>query len=306
MPEPVELLRARVPALERPTSVARFLEKLGLSNRLVRRLKVALGISVNGEVVRATHLVQAGDEVVLRLPVREAPGVIPEPIPVAIVYEDADLLVVNKPPGLVVHPTRGATHATLANGIAYLFRERGERAGIHPVHRIDADTSGLVLFAKNPLAHQRLDEQLRAHKLDRHYLALVWGRLPDAGVIDQPIALAGDHPVARTVAEHGQRAVTNYAAIAHFARPEPEGTTLVRLRLETGRTHQIRVHLADAGHRLVGDTLYGGDRPALLPRQALHAETLAFAHPRDGRSMTFEAPLPDDLAALLAALAPAD
>lgn len=303
MAEPVELLRVTVPTLERPTNVARFLEKLGLSNTLVRRLKVAHGIRVNGAPVHTTHWLAEGDELVLALPAREAPGVIPEPVPVDVLYEDADLLVVNKPPGLVVHPTRGATHGTLANGLAYRFRERGERAGIHPVHRIDADTSGLVLFAKNPLAHQRLDAQLREHKLERHYLALAWGRLPDAGVIDRPIALAGDHPVARAVSAAGQAAVTRYEVRARYAKPAPHGATLLRLVLETGRTHQIRVHLADAGHPLVGDTLYGGDRPPVLPRQALHAETLAFRHPRSGAAMAFSAPLPDDLAGLLAALA---
>lgn len=295
----IELLRATAP-VGAPKTVGRFMEgPLRLSGTLIRRLKTAGGIRLNGEVVRTDHPLAPGDELVLSLPPAPASGVRPEPVPVAIAHEDADLVVVDKPPGLVVHPTRGATHGTLANGLAWAFRERGVRAGIHPVHRIDRQTSGLVLFAKHPLAHQRLDQQLRANKLARRYMALVWGQPAEAGRVVAPIARDGLHPVARAVDADGQAAATSFTVLRRFPAPD---VSLVALALETGRTHQIRVHMAHLGHPLVGDDLYAPARPAWLARQALHAETLAFEHPRSGAPCAFRAPLPPDMAGLLARL----
>ncbi|MFP5504438.1 MAG: RluA family pseudouridine synthase, partial [Candidatus Sericytochromatia bacterium] len=165
-------------------------------------------------------------------------------------------------------------------------------------HRIDKDTSGLVVFAKHPLAHQRLDKQLQARAIDRRYLALVWGRVEgEGGEVSLPIGLVEGHPVAREVQEGGQAATTTYEVVERF----PEAT-LVRLKLGTGRTHQIRVHMAAIGHPLVGDGLYAEGRPGLLGRQALHAATIGFGQPMSGERLAFEAPLPEDFTSLLAHL----
>ncbi|MNS04804.1 Ribosomal large subunit pseudouridine synthase D [compost metagenome] len=300
----MELLRHVVPPDARPTVVGRYLKgRLGLSGTLIRRLKMAEGVILNGEPVWADHPIGPGDELQLVLTPREATGVDPEPVPLDIVYEDDDLIVLNKPAGLVVHPTKGCYHGTLANGLAYYYREKGLTLGMHPVHRIDRHTSGLVLFAKHSMAHQRLDEQLRAHKLDRRYVSLVWGQVAaDSGRIDRPIGLVEGHPVAREVAEGGQPSVTDFEVVARYPEPAPWGCTLLRLTLQTGRTHQIRVHMASEGHPLVGDDLYSKDYPPALGRQALHAATLAFNHPRTGEPCRFEVPLPDDFRDWLAGL----
>jgi 23S rRNA pseudouridine1911/1915/1917 synthase len=300
----MELLRVVVPPEARPTTVGRYMKgPLRLSGTLIRRLKMAGGVILNGAPVWADHRIGPGDELRLVLEQREAPNVDPEPVPLNIVFEDDDLIVLDKPPGLVVHPTKGCYHGTLANGLAYYYRERGEVRGIHPVHRIDRHTSGLVVFAKHAMAHQRLDEQLRAHKLDRRYQALVWGRVAvDAGRIDRPIGLVEGHPVAREVAEGGQASVTDFAVQARYDAPAPWGCSLLALTLQTGRTHQIRVHMAAEGHPLVGDDLYATAYPPALGRQALHAATLAFKHPRTGEPCHFESPLPEDFRTFLAAL----
>jgi 23S rRNA pseudouridine1911/1915/1917 synthase len=296
----MELLRHRVPADAKPTSVGRYLEgPLRLSGTLVRRLKMAGGIRLNGEVVRTPHPVVPGDEIVLTLVREDAPNVAPEAMDLAVVHEDADVVVVLKPAGVVVHPTAGVYAGTLANGLAHRWSSRGEPAAIHPVHRIDRETSGLVVFARHPLAHMRLAAQLEAHTLERSYLALVRGHLAqDVGVVDAPIALRGDHPTARAVRPEGQHAVTDYEVVERHNAPDLPPATLVRLRLRTGRTHQIRVHMAHLGHPLLGDDLYGAARGGLMPRQALHAETLGFKHPRSDEWTLFQAAWPEDLAPL--------
>jgi RluA family pseudouridine synthase len=293
----MELLKVTVPPDAKPTTVGRYMKgPLGLSGTLIKRLKMSGGVILNGKPVWADHAIQPGDELQLVLEVREAENVDPEPVPLTIVYEDDDLIVLDKAPGVVVHPTKGCYHGTLANGLAYYYRQQGETRGIHPVHRIDRHTSGLVVFAKHAMAHQRLDAQLRAHKLERYYTALVWGKVAeDRGRIDRPIGLVEGHPVAREVAEGGQRSVTDYEVLARYDQPVPWGCTLLRLTLQTGRTHQIRVHMASEGHPLVGDDLYAMDYPPALGRQALHAATLAFKHPRTGQTCRFESPVPEDI-----------
>lgn len=298
---PFELIRMRVPPDAAPTTVGRWLEReLGLSSTLVRKLKATPGgILVEGAHRRTVDPLRPGEELVLSLPPDPAPNVRPEPVPLAVVHEDPDLIVLDKAPGVVVHPTHGVYSGTLANGLAWRWAERGEPAGIHPVHRLDRQTSGLIVFAKHALAHQRLDVQLLAHKLERAYLALVWERpQADAGEVDLPIALAGNHPVARAVKAGGQAARTAWTVVERYPGPPPDGAALLRLVLATGRTHQIRVHMAAIGHPLIGDTLYADGRPPIAPRQALHATTLAFRHPRSGEAMRFESPLPADLAAV--------
>ena len=290
-----ELYRIRIPADAAPTTVERFLRReLGCSTHLIRRLKVANGMVVDGVSRRTIDPLLPGQELVLSLPPLPAVNVAPEPVPLAIVYEDADLIVLDKPAGVVVHPTHGVYAGTLANGLAYLWQQRGEPTGIHPIHRLDRLTTGLLVFAKHSWAHHRLDEQLLAHKLDRAYLALVWGHpATDAGTVDLPIGMAGTHPVERAIVEGGQAARTSWEVAERYA-----DAAQLRLVLATGRTHQIRVHMAAIGHPLLGDTLYAADRPLAAPRQALHAAVLAFKHPRTGEPMRFESSLPPDLQAV--------
>lgn len=241
--------------------------------------------------------------------VMEPPAVPAEPqaenIKLDIIYEDKDLLVINKPVGLVVHPAPGSPDGTLVNA---LLAHCGDslsgiggvkRPGI--VHRIDKDTSGLLVVAKNDKAHRGLSEQLSDHSMNRIYYAFVWGiPMPRAGKIDASI---GRHPVDRkkmAVIKSGKRAVTNYEVIE-----ELDGAALLRCKLETGRTHQIRVHLSHLGHPLVGDPVYGKGRrppPIPLPRQALHAAEIKFVHPVTGKLLEFKTDLPPDLTALHAAL----
>ena len=224
----------------------------------------------------------------------------PEPLPLNIVYEDPDVIVINKPAGLVVHPAAGNWSGTLLNGLLHYAPQLSEvpRAGI--VHRLDKDTSGLLVVAKTLEAQTALVRQLQARTVRREYLALAAGRIERGGTIDAAI---GRHPTQRTSmavlatgAPGAKHAVTHYEPLACYAR----GATLVRCCLETGRTHQIRVHLRHAGHALVGDQVYGtAPARSWFVRQALHAQTLAFDHPRNGRLSTHEAPPPQDMADLM-------
>ena len=234
-----------------------------------------------------------GGEVIDILEVPDAQALVdqPEDIDLNVVYEDAALLVINKPAGLVVHPGSGNRTGTLLN--ALLSHASGlvalPRAGI--VHRLDKDTSGLLVVAKTLPAQTNLVRQLQARSVTREYLALVYGRVPSAGMVDAPI---GRHPTQRTrmaVIARGRHAVTHYEVVKRYS-----DTTLLRCRLETGRTHQIRVHLSSIRHPIVGDPVYGRRRSTItFPRQALHAERLALKHPETGRVMRWRAPAPLDM-----------
>ena len=257
-----------------------------------------------GRPLRKNDKLQAGDVLALDLPEPQPVALEPEDIPLDIVYEDKDLLVINKPKGLVVHPAAGHWSGTLVNALLYHCRDslsgiNGElRPGI--VHRIDKDTSGLLIVAKNDFAHQALAAQLQDHTLARTYVCLVVGGVrEDSGVIDAPI---GRHPTDRkkmAVTEKNSRhAVTHWRVLERFP-----GYTLLECRLETGRTHQIRVHMAYRNHPIVGDTVYGRPKPELgQDSQCLHARALTFRHPRTGEAMTLTCPLPDYFTRLLEAL----
>jgi 23S rRNA pseudouridine1911/1915/1917 synthase len=248
----------------------------------------------------------------LDIDLRELPAdALPQPdagVAVDVVYEDGDVLVVDKPPGLVVHPGAGQSEGTLVNGL--LARHPGlagvgeaHRPGI--VHRLDRDTSGLLVVALSPTAYTALVGALGDRRVERRYSALVWG-VPEAprGVVDAPIGRSPRQPTRQAVVAGGRPARTRYEVRARYDRPAE--LALLRCQLETGRTHQIRVHLASIGHPVVGDRDYGGARDALdVPRLFLHAEHLAFAHPVTGEALAFDAPLPSDLAAVLASLGPA-
>lgn len=251
-------------------------------------------VTVNGGYVKPSYKMREGDRVTVTVPEVKETDILPEPIALSIVYEDADMLVVDKPQGMVVHPAAGNETGTLVNALlAYcgdtLSGINGEkRPGI--LHRIDKDTSGLLMVAKNDKAHQSLAAQIKAHSLTRAYLALVHGGFrEDSGTIALPI---GRHPHDRkkmAVTEKNARsAVTHY-----FVKERFSGYTLVECRLETGRTHQIRVHMSDRGHPIVGDPVYGVKKePFSLNGQLLHAWQIGFIHPTSGKYMEFQSPLP--------------
>ena len=286
------------------------------SRSSIQALIKAGAIRVNGQKTRPAYLVQPGDEIAIELPAPESLAACAEPLPLSIEYEDDDLLVVNKAAGMTVHPAPGATRGTLVNALLHHCRDlSGINGTLRPgiVHRLDKETSGLLVVAKRDTAHRALAARLQAHQVERHYLALVWGVLrEESSRIEAPI---GRHPKNRkkmAVVEGGRDAATNFSVIERcpFA-------TSVECQLETGRTHQIRVHLAHIGHPVFGDPVYGGRdqargiRPeyrrqanwmlSLIKRQALHAQKLRFAHPTTGEMMEFTAPLPEDLQAVLEA-----
>ena len=278
--------------------LAESLEELSRSG--AQQLLEKGGILVNGRPVKKNYKTHTGDEISLELPEPEPVEILPENIPLDIRYEDQDVVVINKPKGLVVHPAPGHWSGTLVNALMYhcgasLSGINGElRPGI--VHRIDMDTSGLLIVAKNDFAHQALAEQLKDHSLSRVYEAIVVGNIrADTGTIDAPI---GRHPIDRkrmTVTEKNSRpAVTHYEVIARY-----QGYTHLRLRLETGRTHQIRVHLAWQNHPILGDTVYGRGKELGMTSQCLHARSLTFRHPRTGEQVTVECELPEYFTAVL-------
>lgn len=268
--------------------------KMHLSGRMLQKLTRMDGIRLNGRRTMMAKKVGDGDQLEILLFPEEDYGVTPEKIPLVIPYEDEHLLVVDKPAGLAVHPTEPGQMGTLANGLAFHYREKELKIKIRHIHRLDKETSGLLLVAKHALSHTLLDEALRERRIKRLYLALVTGRLTEKkGRIDLPIGRDRHHATRRRVSQTGDRAITEYEVIREY----PSGS-LVQLELKTGRTHQIRVHLSHIGHPLLGDALYGGDA-ALIRRQALHAAHLSFIHPFTGQELAFNSPLPEDMAKIL-------
>lgn len=254
-------------------------------------------VTVNGQAVKPKYKVQAGDKISLVKPEPQSLELTPENIPLDIVYEDDDVIVVNKPQGMVVHPAPGHPDHTLVNALLYhspLSTINGTfRPGI--VHRIDKDTSGLLMVAKNDLAHQSLAEQLRNKTNKREYLALVYGQIKeDEGTIDAPLGRNPQDRKKQAVVKGGRHAVTHFKVIKRY-----DNFTLVKCILETGRTHQIRVHMKYIGHPLVGDPLYGPRKMIGKNGQFLHAALLGFKHPRTGKEMVFEAPLPENFQKML-------
>jgi len=266
-------------------------------------------VAVGGRQVTArAHRVSEGDVLDLTLPAAPEgdglPAADPD-VPVPVVHEDADLVVVDKPAGLVVHPGAGQPAGTLVNGLLARYPEirsvgEPDRPGI--VHRLDKDTSGLLLVARSASAYDALVAMLAAREVDRRYRALAWGTLDAAtGLIDAPIGRSSRDRTRMAVSIRGKQARTRYEVVRAYH--EPVAVTELVCRLETGRTHQIRVHLAAIGHPVVGDARYGGARQSLpTPRMVLHAEQLALAHPVTGDPLSFASPVPDDLAGVLASL----
>ncbi|MFP7319412.1 RluA family pseudouridine synthase [Bacillus spizizenii] len=249
-------------------------------------------VKVNHESVINNVIVKKGDRVFINLQESEESSVIPEYGELDILFEDNHMLIVNKPAGIATHPNEDGQTGTLANLIAYHYQVNGEICKVRHVHRLDQDTSGAIVFAKHRLAHAILDQQLEKKTLKRTYTAIAEGQLKSKkGTIDSPIGRNRSHPTRRRVSPGGQTAVTHFKVIASNAK---ERLTLVELELETGRTHQIRVHMASIGHPLTGDSLYGGGSK-LLNRQALHAKKVQAVHPITGEQIVAEAPFPADI-----------
>ncbi|GEN33102.1 RluA family pseudouridine synthase [Aneurinibacillus danicus] len=292
-----QVLRFIVPreVEEAGKNVRSFLrEDHGISRSLLVELKHVKGIRLNGAPTYLDHPLREGDTIELYLPEEESENIIPEPVSFCITYEDEDILVVNKAPNLCVHPTMLYPSGTLANGVVYHWRKQGISRKFRPVNRLDKDTSGLVLIAKSQYSHQQLAAVQRQNGIARYYEALVHGQVEkEEGTIDAPIARKADSLMERIVHESGQWARTHYNVLGRYKE-----FTHLRLKLDTGRTHQIRVHMSHIGHPLLGDDLYGGEK-MLIARQALHARTLTFPHPRHKSDLLFEAPLPEDMSALL-------
>ncbi|QYR20068.1 RluA family pseudouridine synthase [Paenibacillus sp. sptzw28] len=259
-------------------------------------------VTVNGRQVKPNYKLAAADMVVIVVPEPETAVIDPEPIPLDIAYEDGDVIVINKPRGMVVHPAPGHSSGTVVNALMHHCKDLSGINGVmRPgiVHRIDKDTSGLLMAAKNDLAHSSLAAQLKDHSVTRKYIALVHGNVPhEHGTVNAPIGRDPHDRKLFTVTEKGSK-----HAVTHFAVMERFGDyTLLELQLETGRTHQIRVHMKYIGHPLAGDPVYGRSKTIALKGQALHAAVLGFNHPRTGDYIQFEAPLPADLERELAIL----
>lgn len=318
-----EHFRLEVDAGQAPVRIDRYMsEHMEDTSRSRVQQAIKEGyVTVNGEPAKANYAVRPGDLISFSMPYRRRGlEIVPQDIPLNIVYEDEDVLVVDKPAGMVVHPGHGHYEGTLINALSHHLgisqgpEAEDERMGIL-VHRIDKDTSGLLAVAKNPESQLKLAKQFFDHSIDRRYVAVVWGDLPeDEGTIDGDIGRdPGDRLRFKVVGEgrEGKHAVTHYRVLERFGF-----VTFVECRLETGRTHQIRVHMSSIGHPIFNDARYGGSEIRkgtiytkyrqfiancfeLCPRQALHAQILGFEHPRTRRQLRFSSPLPEDMAALL-------
>lgn len=278
-------------ALDQDTFLRDILyNKLLLSHSLVVRLKHQRRIKVNGYPALTNYRIQAGDFITIDMDFTEENKIIPESIPLDIVYEDTDFLVVNKPAGMSTHPSRLGDTGTLANAVTYYWQGLGRNTRFRPINRLDKDTSGLVLIGNSQFAHQAIFKQKTGRIIERGYTALVEGAMAKDEVrINQPIARLDEKKRRRIVHPDGHPAVTHYKVLDKYP-----GHTLLSLRLETGRTHQIRVHLSFLGHPVCGDLLYGYASP-LIDRQALHADRLCFIHPRSGKEVILDIPLAADI-----------
>lgn len=276
--------------------VREFLKEQGISKTALTDIKFHGGaIFVDEQPVTVRHRLCHGETLrVLFPPESPSEGMMPEAIPLDVIYEDEYVLVVNKPPFMATIPSREHPGGTLANALLHHYKKQQLQSTIHVVTRLDRDTSGLVLIAKHRHLHHLLSTLQKQGKVARRYEAICHGRIEkDEGTIDAPIARKSDSIIAREVREDGQRAVTHFRVLQRF-----RDYTHLSLRLETGRTHQIRVHLAHIGHPIAGDELYGGSKE-MIGRQALHSKELSFFHPLKKQQYTFSCPLPDDMKRLI-------
>ena len=270
-----------------------------MSRSYIQKIIKDKKVTVNGKIEKAKYLVKEEDKIVIEIPKPKVLEVVPQDIPIEIVYEDDDIIIVNKPQGMVVHPAPGNYEGTLVNAI--LYHCKGNLSSINGVirpgivHRIDKDTSGILMIAKNNNAHNCLAEQLKDHSITREYEFICYGVFKEDNVtVDRPIGRNPKDRLKMAIVPNGKRAVTHFEVIERF-----NGYTHVRARLETGRTHQIRVHLAHLGYGIIGDELYGYVDESLIKRQALHAYSLKFKQPRTREDLEFEAEIPEDMKELI-------
>ncbi len=284
------------------TRLDRFLaERAGISRSQAQRWIKSGQVALNGARADASAALRTGDRVAFQPPPPSPAGLTPEAIPLAVVYQDEHLMVVNKPAGLVVHPAAGHATGTLVHALLHRSREWSTMSGVQRpgiVHRLDKDTSGLLVVARDDRAHQGLARQLADRTMHREYVAICLGVPRAAGArIEAPIGRHPRHRQRMAVVARGRAAITNFVVEERY-----RGAASLRVTIESGRTHQIRVHLAYIGHPVLGDAIYGRPAPGLIGRPALHAERLRFQHPVTHAALRFHAPLPDDLKALRAHL----
>lgn len=264
-----------------------FLKASGVSTRYIKRAIKNSEIFLNGKRIKTNHAVAPGDEVKLLIPDEEY-NVICEEGDLEIIYEDADLLAVNKPPGLIVHAVGIEQTGTLSNYVGGYFKSIGLKRKVRVINRLDRDTSGIVLFAKNSLAHSKMAPQFLERSVEKIYIAAVKGYLKGEGAVEGGILLSDDG-IKREVSDEGKDAVTKYEEIGRTSVG-----SILKLQILTGRTHQIRVHLSSLGHPILGDTLYGGECE-LIGRQALHSYSISFKHPKTGEAIYLKARIPEDI-----------
>jgi len=271
---------------------------LEFSGRFTKNAGLNKRIYVNKSITKLNHKLNKGDIIEVQVTKDESQNIIPENIDIDVVYEDCDLLVVNKQPNMVVHPTKSYPTGTLSNGILYYFKEKGENCIVRLVSRLDMDTSGLIMIGKNQFAHMSLAKSMENNLITKSYLAIVHGIIEEeSGTIDAPIGRPTEDSIKREVMNSGQKSITHFKVIERY-----KNATLVELTLETGRTHQIRVHLSYIKHPIYGDSLYGIEENQYIERQALHAYRLIIPHPRTGEMLNLESKLPEDMDRLLSKL----
>lgn len=268
----------------------------GISGRLYRRLQKNQQLYLNGKTTKANVTVNKGDKIAILME-EEVETSIPVDIPLDIIHEDFDLIILNKQPNIVVHPTKSHQDDTIANGVAYYFNKKNISKKVRFVNRLDMGTSGILVIAKNAFTHQQMSKQMEEGTIEKKYLTIVDGVVDkDEDIIDLPIGKEDDEPMIRAVMENGQVAITKYKVVERFNK-----ATLLEIEIETGRTHQIRVHMKHIGHPIIGDHLYN-EPSDLINRQALHAYKIKFIHPRTGEEREIIAKMPSDMETLIAKL----
>lgn len=284
----------------------KYTEKL--SGRFIKSSGLTGKISVNNKVAKLNHRISSNDKIEIDMKRDEHQNIEPEKMDLDVVYDDIDLIIINKRPGIVVHPTRGYPSGTLSNGVSYYFKERGEKCIVRLVSRLDMDTTGLIIIAKNQFSHMALArdmhstdmqcKDMKSKTFEKSYMAVVHGNMKNkSGTIDLPIGKPDEDCINRKVCDEGQRSITHYEVIDSYKNGD-----LVKVTLETGRTHQIRVHFSHIGHPIYGDSLYGIEESNYINRQALHAYKLIIPHPRTGDELIIQSKLPEDIKNLVSKL----